>query len=89
MSLLFVSKNYDFKACDVCNRKPGSPRLCDACLERRALLDVARRIADIIDGAKKMRGVADALALQEIASAIRLCAHCADGQNPECPEHGR
>jgi hypothetical protein len=89
MSLLFVSQGYEFKACRFCESQPGAVRLCAPCLERRELLGVVQRVNEIIDGAQKMGGAADRIALGQISHRLRLCPHCAEGPNVECPEHGR
>lgn len=76
--------------CDACARKPGSPMLCEPCLNNRVVIGRLTKATRIVEA------VMDAIK-NLVAPSIELClgfpSRCICKkvwfEDPECPAHGR
>lgn len=67
-----------FVECPTCAAKVGSPTLCQYCLERRELMELAEKLRMSRLFSFFFGGIA------------KLCPNCGAGRsNPECKVHGR
>lgn len=82
----------NFMECSVCKSKPGTPQLCESCLNNRAVISRFKEAFGIlIEAVSTFRSAVDRLS--EIRSVLSYPKKCRCKkpwfENPNCKVHGR